>query len=603
MTLQGKIIGLLIVLLVLMGGTDYVIDRLVVFQNYVALEKAQARKDLDRCLAALNNEIDHLKILTDDWAVWDDTYQFIQDRNADYIESNLVPLTFFDNKLNLIAFYDLQGNRVWGQSMDLSTKTPISISPFQNSNLPLTHALLQKTPPANDTNGGTNGIFITGKGPMLVSSKPILTSNREGPVRGHLVMGQLLTPALIDRLVKQTRVRHNLLKINSTTLEKDDQQAMREISKKGPVYILETNDTLKAYAMVPNLAEEPALLMRVVAPREISKKGIESVRYGVVSGSLMFLSFLLVVLGIIKYTVLQPILALTRHAVTIRDSNDLSLRQNTTRRDEIGVLSREFDRLVAQQQSIQKGLKREIEERHLYEKELDRYHQKLRHLSSELLLTEERERRKIATDLHDSIGQSLAMSKMRLDELTATMPPSDVSEKMEQVSKLIEKSIQDTRTLTFELSPPILYEFGLSAALKWLSEKFSKKYQLNIKFDTIGSVGPKDTALRVMLFQATRELLYNVVKHAHERDVILSLTTTDTAVEITIEDNGVGFDPTIMNTPAEYDVGFGLFSIKERLQHVGGRFEIDSTPGKGTRVCMVSPLASPPPDSSQEVMA
>lgn len=596
MTLQQKIFSILIILLVLMSATDYLIDKHLIFHNYIALEQDQVKKDLKRCVAALKVEIDHLNTVADDWAIWDDSYQFLQDHNADYIESNLVPLTFTDNNLNLIHYYDLKGALVWGKAMNLDTQATILISPLDTQHLSPDHPLLKRAEVRSGTQSGVCGLFMTSKGPMLICSKPVLTSEQKGPTRGFLMMGRMLSPKLMSQLVRQTQVDHNIWPLDDDSLKDEDRHAISQITQEAPFYIRDAGGLLHGYTIVPDLLGNPGLLIRTAVQKEITQKGQSSIHYGIISNVLMSLSFLLVLLGLLKYTVLQPILSLTRHAVAIRDKNDLSLRQNNRHPDEIGVLSREFDRLVAQQQSVQKGLQAEIEERHLYEKKLNSYHQKLRQLSSELLLTEERERRKIAVDLHDHIGQSLAMSKMKIDALIATLSPSDVSKTLEQISRLIEKTIQDTRTLTFELSPPLLYEFGLSTALKWLCDKFTQQYELDIQFNANEATVPMDTSLRIMLFQITRELLFNIVKHSQSRKAVLSMAIQDSRVEITVEDNGKGFDPAILGTHADHDIGFGLFNIRERMEHIGGQFEINSAPGKGTHIRLVSPIKSPAPD-------
>lgn len=603
MSLQRKILGVLFGLLALIAITDYTIDRLLIFQNYVALEHAQAKKDMFRCIDTLKSEINHLNIFTDDWAVWNDTYQFLQNRNDTYIKSNLVIQTFLDNKLNLINFYDVNGKLVWGQTMDLSTKSVIAVSPFDKPTLSLSHPLLERAKVKKDVTSGISGIFLTAKGPMLICSKPVLTSERQGPHQGHLIMGKFLTAALLDGLIERTHVDHQIWQVGDNTIPENDRQAFAQINQQTPIYIKDNKNTLHVYAISPDIFGNPSILYRAVALKEVTTKGLASIRFGVLSNILMSCSFLLVLLGLIKYLILQPISSLTHHAVNIREQNDLSLRLDNRRKDELGVLSREFDRLVAQQEQIQTSLKREIEERRLTEKKLNRYHQKLRKLSSELLLTEERERRKIAVDLHDHIGQSLAMSKMKLDALVAGLPPSDIAEKIEHVGRLIENTIQDTRTLTFELSPPLLYEFGLSTALKWLSDKFSQQYDLNIQFSGVENNLSLDTSLSILLFQVTRELLFNIVKHAKSTAVRLLMTHEDTGVKILIEDDGVGFDPSILSSNIDQDIGFGLFNIRERLKHIGGQFEIDSMPERGTRIRLYSPLTPNLPDIKDEPLS
>jgi len=234
----------------------------------------------------------------------------------------------------------------------------------------------------------------------------------------------------------------------------------------------------------------------------------------------------------------------------------------------------------------------EIEERKYNEKKLLEQQDKLRSLSSELLLTEERERRHIATELHDRIGQTLAVTKIKLAELRQASASNETAAKaLDDIRQYIEQTIQDTRSLTFELSPPVLYELGLEAALAWLINQTREKHGLRIELKDDGRSKPLDNGCRVIVFQAARELLFNIVKHARARSATLSVRKDDNDICIDIEDDGIGFDSSELEATETGSRGFGLFSIRERLSPLGGHLEIKSGPGRGTHVTMVVPLS------------
>lgn len=222
-----------------------------------------------------------------------------------------------------------------------------------------------------------------------------------------------------------------------------------------------------------------------------------------------------------------------------------------------------------------------------------KYQAQLRSLTSQLSLTEERERRRIATELHDRIGHALTNASMRLSHLrNQGFSEDEKNRKIDDVYALIEQSIQDTQTLTFELSPPILYDLGLEAAIEWLAEQTQRQHGIKVDCVDDGVSKPIDESLRVLLFQAARELLFNVVKHARASRVTISISREAEYVRIAIEDNGIGFDAAKCKPRDGQKGGFGLFSIRERLVHQGGRLEINSEPGKGTRSTMVSLMKS-----------
>jgi signal transduction histidine kinase len=234
-------------------------------------------------------------------------------------------------------------------------------------------------------------------------------------------------------------------------------------------------------------------------------------------------------------------------------------------------------------------LQSEVTERIKAEEQIRSDQRQLRHLATELLLTEERERRAIATELHDSIGQILAFSSIELGNMTKSSS-TQATKGLKRVRKHIEQAITAMRTLTFNLSPPVLYTFGLEAAVEDLAEQSSKEH--NFRCDFICGVNsmPMSNEVQVLLYRAVRELLANIAKHAMANTVKIALNRVDNMVKITIEDDGVGFDQGKAGDVSDELKGFGLFSIRERLSHFGGSFEIQSGLGRGTKVMLTAPL-------------
>jgi PAS domain S-box-containing protein len=236
-------------------------------------------------------------------------------------------------------------------------------------------------------------------------------------------------------------------------------------------------------------------------------------------------------------------------------------------------------------------LQREIGDRRRTEQDLLRHQGRLRSLTSELLLTEERERRRIATELHDRIGQTLAVSRIKLGALRESAGPGGLARKVDEIRGFIEQTIQDTSTLTFELSPPALYELGLEAALEGLVEQIQELHGLEIEFRDDGRTKPLDGSCRVVAYMAARELLFNIVKHAGAVKAQVAICRDNDTLRIDIQDDGAGFEPSERSYQGMGNGGFGLFSIRERLRLLSGRLEVESAPGRGTRIRMVLPLS------------
>lgn len=218
------------------------------------------------------------------------------------------------------------------------------------------------------------------------------------------------------------------------------------------------------------------------------------------------------------------------------------------------------------------------------------YQAQLRTLASQLSLAEQQERLRIATALHDSISQNLAMTKMKLSAIRQLSLPDDIFVEIQQVRKLLDETIHSTRSLSFDLSPPILHDLGLEAALDWLAERMGQEHSLDIEFQDDGSDKPLDENLRNLLFTMVRELVMNIVKHAKANSAKISVWREGNQIQIEVQDQGCGFDVSKALSDRNKQGGFGLFSIRERLRYFGGRLAIQSNQGNGTRVRLTAPL-------------
>ncbi len=213
----------------------------------------------------------------------------------------------------------------------------------------------------------------------------------------------------------------------------------------------------------------------------------------------------------------------------------------------------------------------------------------LRSLTAELLLSEERERRKIATGLHDSVGQILAFSDRELGTLHKSVPQENMKS-VEEIRHHIKQAVKQTRTLTFDLSPPTLYDLGFEAATEELVEQFSKERKIDCTFESCNKHKPLADHVKVLLYRSIRELLTNIAKHSSAKLVRVTSSRVNNDILITVEDDGTGFDISDLDSKAGNSSGFGLFSIRERLTHIGGQFDIQSDKDKGTKIMMQVPL-------------
>jgi len=233
---------------------------------------------------------------------------------------------------------------------------------------------------------------------------------------------------------------------------------------------------------------------------------------------------------------------------------------------------------------------RDITQRKKAEEKIEAHQKRLRSLASQLTLVEEQEKRHLATELHDSIGQLLALCRIKLGELEKMTEVPDTRSLVQEIEERLEEIIWHTRSLTSELGPPVLYQLGLEAALEWLADYMKEQYGVLTKVKFTGNSEMGDEELGVFLFRTAQELLMNVSKHAKTDTAQVSVSRKNESIQVSVEDGGIGFNTAVLDTAFDRDIGFGLFSIRERIQYFGGEFKLRSNPGEGTQVTITVPI-------------
>ena len=234
---------------------------------------------------------------------------------------------------------------------------------------------------------------------------------------------------------------------------------------------------------------------------------------------------------------------------------------------------------------------RDITDRKKAEERVAAYQRRLRSLGIKLTMAEEQERRRIAAGLHDNVVQALVLAKMKLGSLATHESARGISLAILEIRGLIDQSVHDTRSLLFDLSPVVLYELGFEPAVKSFLDHMRVAHGLAPIFQTDDLPKPMKNDVRVVLFRAIREVLQNIVKHAHAQRVSVSVRRQGEMILVEVQDDGVGLDIEKVLSICDVDKGFGLFDVRERLDYLGGSLTIRSEPGHGTTVVLGAPLA------------
>jgi PAS domain S-box-containing protein len=224
-------------------------------------------------------------------------------------------------------------------------------------------------------------------------------------------------------------------------------------------------------------------------------------------------------------------------------------------------------------------------------KRIQQYQKMLKNLNMEITMIEERERRRIAEYMHDSLGQTLSLAFLKLSSIDDKKFQPEVRKQIDEIYILLTKAINESRVLTYDLSPPILYELGLIPTFKWRLEQIEKMNHLENQL-----VGEEikiniKKEITIFIYRIVNELLQNVLKHAQASKIILEIAEKNGKYLISVKDNGIGFNKEKLNGKKRLE-GFGLISIKERLESLKGRLIIKSEQGLGTNATIEIPVTN-----------
>ena len=336
MTLRKKTLIIISITFLGLITTLYFIAQNFLFDNLLKIEANNTHQNVNRVLGALSSELSFMEATTGDWAAWDDTYAFIDNANEEYMESNLVDSTFTGLNINLILYTDTTGETVFGKAVDLLTEEEVPIPPGLLEHLASNDLLLFHP----DTESSITGLIITPEGPLLVASRPILTSEDEGPIRGTLMMGRYLDTSKIEQLAEETRLSIAVRLFTDPQMPSDFRVAQISLSDESPVYIQPLDEqSVAGYVLLKDIYGEAGLVLRVDIPRDIYAQGQTSFTYLTVSLIVIGLVLSAVTILILEGQVLSKLSFLNRSISNISTSGNLSERIAMSGKDELSDLS------------------------------------------------------------------------------------------------------------------------------------------------------------------------------------------------------------------------------------------------------------------------
>ena len=318
--------------------------------------------------------------------------------------------------------------------------------------------------------------------------------------------------------------------------------------------------------------------------------GIDTFRDAMVSNAFLLLA-VVVVASLLAYflsrrlrnEIIRPLASLSQMMGDIADRGDYSVRVALEAGNEVGKLAENFNVMLDQ---IEKrdGTLNEAQQ------SLRRYGDRLGAMSSALETAQEEERRRLASDLHDSVCQTLWGVNLQTAMLRKKKLVPDARDIIDNLQHLVQQAMKEAYNLTFELSPKDLYEVGLADALRDLTSRAQSLMDIPVSFRDDTGAPALDEHRRIVVYRAAQEFLVNVGKHAKAKSVDVALSRRNGSIELVVQDDGIGFSVSAMMAEDRVDGGFGLMNVRERVRRAGGTVDIIAEPGIGARFCVLMPL-------------
>ncbi len=343
------IIGVTLVSLIILL---YTVSRIIVLNSFAQLEERSVHQNVQRVLNAVSDELSNMDAVTIDWAQWDETYAFAQDANSQYMTVNLNNSSFANINMNVVVIFNASGQKVGSKALDLQTKQEVPFPKELDDQLS-SQSLLLKHP---DEESHSSGLILIPEGPLLVTSRPILTNDGKGPIRGTFIFGRYLNEAKVQQLSNSLRLPLTVYRIDDPKLPSDFQTARPLLTQSESILIQPLNtDSMDGYTQLEDVSGKPALLLRTDMPRDIYKQGEISISYFVVSLLVAGLVFGGVILLLLERVVLAPVAALSKNVSAITARGDIAARLLVTGRDELAFLGSSINKMLAALEQAQKN--------------------------------------------------------------------------------------------------------------------------------------------------------------------------------------------------------------------------------------------------------
>jgi PAS domain S-box-containing protein len=344
MTLRDRVLLIVFMAVIGMSAFVYGLSQIILQRSFINLERQHVNKGVQQVLNALSQELLSLENNAADWASWDDSYTFIEDKNEGYIKANLVDGSFINLRLNLMLFVNTSGQIAFGKAFDLENKQEIPLPQSLQSYLSADSLLFKHA----ETGNGVSGLILLPEGPMLMASEPILPNTEKGPAHGRLIMGRYLDSREIKRLSELTQLSLAVHQFNAPDMPADFSSAYLSLSGGAPVFVSAlSKDSVAGYALIKDIDGKPGLIVRIDEPRDLYNQGKHTVWFLIASLLAASLVMSLVIMALVSRFILSRMSHAKAIINKIGTKGTFSTRISMAGKDEVSRFSAALDEMLA----------------------------------------------------------------------------------------------------------------------------------------------------------------------------------------------------------------------------------------------------------------